>query len=373
MHRLSSTVVCACTARLYGQQVAHSDVRAPSSALCDLYFCEECHELRCNDCVAWETSSCYCPHCLFEVPGTSVRTQHARCGRNCFTCPLCTHVLSIVGSDPPRTASLTAPEASQGVEPFYFSCTYCRWDSKRWGLVADKPQSLGATLDAWDAAHWPVREFENVSEHMASVLEMNRWYAQRKTAQPPSMPEHEAYMPTLYQSLAKHAARQAREADELRAASRSTTLAQRWAMPSEQPYAPRALRPQRVRLRSKLSKRCAVCRHILVRPELRTSSGAYKIKLMAHQFLPACTLAASAPSLYTLTLENPLMDPMDVTLRSEAELSAYQVHVPAYVDVLEWDDDTPSYAGWDGFASGVRVHRHQASLSMRLPDPPPAR
>lgn len=32
-----------------------------------LYFCEDCHEIRCPSCVQDEIISYYCPNCLFEV------------------------------------------------------------------------------------------------------------------------------------------------------------------------------------------------------------------------------------------------------------------------------------------------------------------
>lgn len=47
-------------------------------ALNSLYFCEECDSIRCPDCVTVEVSSYYCPNCLFEVPGASVRAEKNR-------------------------------------------------------------------------------------------------------------------------------------------------------------------------------------------------------------------------------------------------------------------------------------------------------
>lgn len=35
-----------------------------------LYFCEDCHEIRCPQCVQDEIVSYYCPNCLFEVSRT---------------------------------------------------------------------------------------------------------------------------------------------------------------------------------------------------------------------------------------------------------------------------------------------------------------
>lgn len=147
-----TTYQCACaydelrTARIRGHVPSVLPaVTQPGTSLDGLYFCEECYELRCNDCIAWELSSCYCPHCLFEVPSTSVQAQKGQCARSCFACPVCTHVLSVHGSDPPRGAALTSAEASQSVPPYFFSCAACRWDSKRAGLVAEKASTLSGT------------------------------------------------------------------------------------------------------------------------------------------------------------------------------------------------------------------------------------
>jgi dynactin-4 len=43
-----------------------------------LYFCEECHRLKCNRCVQEDIISYYCPSCLFEVPTASVKGEKNR-------------------------------------------------------------------------------------------------------------------------------------------------------------------------------------------------------------------------------------------------------------------------------------------------------
>ncbi|KAF7795428.1 hypothetical protein EIP86_006586 [Pleurotus ostreatoroseus] len=47
------------------------------------------------------------------------------------------------------------------------------------------------------------------------------------------------------------------------------------------------LKPLRIPLRSKKSKRCPQCRHILIKPEQKAQSVRYKIKLVAANYLPA--------------------------------------------------------------------------------------
>jgi dynactin-4 len=46
------------------------------------------------------------------------------------------------------------------------------------------------------------------------------------------------------------------------------------------------LKPQRVPLHSKKSKRCPTCKHILIKPEQKAQSVRYKIKLVAANYLP---------------------------------------------------------------------------------------
>jgi dynactin-4 len=47
------------------------------------------------------------------------------------------------------------------------------------------------------------------------------------------------------------------------------------------------LKPTRVPLRSKKSKRCPKCSHILIKPELKAQSTKWKIKLVAANYLPS--------------------------------------------------------------------------------------
>lgn len=61
-----------------------------------------------------------------------------------------------------------------------------------------------------------------------------------------------------------------------------------------------SLKPQRTPLQTKRSKRCPVCRHILIKPDPKASSTRYKIKLVASNYLPAIQIkrrvASSASS-----------------------------------------------------------------------------
>lgn len=97
------------------------------------------------------------------------------------------------------------------------------------------------------------------------------------------------------------------------------------------------LRPMPTLMRTKRSKRCATCKHILTRPELKISSARYRIKLIALSYIPFVTikplpvpgglpppgpdgrdvvLAPGKPVQFIVTLRNPLFDDVRVSLGS---------------------------------------------------------
>ncbi len=113
------------------------------------------------------------------------------------------------------------------------------------------------------------------------------------------------------------------------------------------------LRPMPTLMRTKRSKRCATCKHILSRPEIKISSARYRIKLIALNYIPFVTvkplpvvssgapasappppgptgtvgggdgydatavlLPAGKPVQFVMTLRNPLFDDVNVSLGS---------------------------------------------------------
>lgn len=43
-----------------------------------LLYCEDCHQIRCPRCIAEEIVTYYCPNCLFEVPGSNIKSDGNR-------------------------------------------------------------------------------------------------------------------------------------------------------------------------------------------------------------------------------------------------------------------------------------------------------
>ena len=112
------------------------------------------------------------------------------------------------------------------------------------------------------------------------------------------------------------------------------------------------MKPLRIPLHSKKSKRCPACRHILIKPEQKAQSVRYKIKLVAANYLPAITAVlprltdathrgtpgrAGAPAAtagsedagdmqagktypFQLALTNPLYDPIQVRLSVQRQI-----------------------------------------------------
>ena len=105
------------------------------------------------------------------------------------------------------------------------------------------------------------------------------------------------------------------------------------------------LRPMGPLLRTKRSKRCRACRHLLVRPEQKVQSTRFRIRLVASNYIPTISLKPLQPSPSTglpltdlkaipplqpsqflLTLRNPLFDAVKITLATPAQTSGRYSH-----------------------------------------------
>lgn len=119
-----------------------------------LLYCEDCHQIRCPRCIAEEIVTYYCPSCLFEVPGSNIKTDGNRCTRSCFQCPVCVGPLSATAVDPPQppppaadpAASDAATAYSSALPSYLLTCSYCHWSSAEVGVKFDKPNGIYAQL-----------------------------------------------------------------------------------------------------------------------------------------------------------------------------------------------------------------------------------
>jgi dynactin-4 len=123
------------------------------------------------------------------------------------------------------------------------------------------------------------------------------------------------------------------------------------------------LRPVPYLLRTKRSKRCRACRHILSKPEAKVLTTRFRIRLVALSYIPSMTITPLSslpqpagnpallltplkPTQFLLTLKNPLFDPVKITLAtpshtpgrfsSKITILCPQFEVGANTDV--WDE-----------------------------------
>ncbi|KAL9103117.1 MAG: hypothetical protein Q9163_001796, partial [Psora crenata] len=141
------------------------------------------------------------------------------------------------------------------------------------------------------------------------------------------------------------------------------------------------LRPTQTLLRTKRSKRCRMCRHILVKPESKVQSTRFKIKLVALNYIPTISLKplqpspstqlpivdlnalpVLRPSQYLLTLKNPLFDPVKVTLATPA-LTPGRFHHKITILCPEFDVGS-NIDQWDEALSSNKERRLSKHLSL---------
>ncbi|KZV73660.1 dynactin p62 [Peniophora sp. CONT] len=347
----------------------------------ELFFCEECDAVRCNRCVSVEVSGYYCPNCLFEVPSASVRAEKNRCARNCFLCPCCRNTLSVVPSDPPETDDgRSMPVSAVGEPPFFLYCNHCRWDSAEVGITFEKPTGLAAQLQKFEDSAADSLEFERLKEHFEPFVlragaaqssvtpghtshshhHVNPITAAASSALARDIPGVAKYTPAQPSRRSKGARDEMSEYKArveasngkgaglggdpdvefmrgLEIVSEVASLDQRWTSSWATSFKSSDVRPMRMPLHSKKSKRCPVCRHILIKPEQKAQSVRYKIKLVAANYIPAIiatlppdpsrrqadalqvTLHANRTYPFQLALTNPLYDPVQVRLQVQRQ------------------------------------------------------
>ncbi|THV02993.1 hypothetical protein K435DRAFT_962665 [Dendrothele bispora CBS 962.96] len=309
-----------------------------------LFFCEECDAVRCNRCVSVEVSGYYCPNCLFEVPSASVRAEKNRCARNCFMCPNCRNTLSVVPSDPPDVGDgRIAPISTVGEPPFFLYCSHCRWDSAEVGITFEKPTGLAAQLQKSEDSAPDSLEFERLKEHFDPIIRASSLSSSSSAVPSSAAHSHHLHSTSITAAASAALARDIPGVGRYNPLSRSgrgtgskdrsankdempdyksrmdattaskmgsggglpdvefmrhlenvsdvASLEQRWSYSWATSLQTKDLKPLRIPLHSKRSKRCPACTHILIKPEQKAQSVRYKIKLVAANYLPAISIA----------------------------------------------------------------------------------
>ena len=141
------------------------------------------------------------------------------------------------------------------------------------------------------------------------------------------------------------------------------------------------LRPMGPLLRTKRSKRCRACRHLLVRPEQKVQSTRFRIRLVALNYIPTMSLKPLQPSPSTglplvdlkampplrpsqflLTLKNPLFDVVKITLATPVQTPGRHSHK---VTVLCPDFDIGSNVDqWDEALGDEKSRRSSKLFSL---------
>ncbi|EWC48341.1 hypothetical protein DRE_02110 [Drechslerella stenobrocha 248] len=347
------------------------DPRDPRSAFSlfpieNLLYCEDCHQIRCPRCVQDEIVCWYCPSCLFEVPSSTVKSDGNRCTRNCYLCPICTALLSVVSINP---SSGPATETPAG--PFTLFCNHCHWTTAdlQPSIQLEKPTSISTQLAKLTSSPQDA-EFARLKQHYAQQL----GNAQEDFANSPAALTR---LMGLYAGLGssgtgrkgrgvkklemkevdrpKEVAEE-REMDLVERLARAgldatTNTKQRIAHPHE-PRFLSELKPVAVLLRTKRSKRCR-------KPESKVQTTRFRIRLVALNYIPSLSVkridsSISLTSLiphkthrFLLGVTNPLFEQISVSLLtpqytpgtyypSRVTILCPQFTVNANTDV--WDD-----------------------------------
>ncbi|KAI1467060.1 dynactin p62 [Daldinia caldariorum] len=353
-----------------------------------LLYCDVCHQIRCPRCVAEELVTIYCPNCLFEVGSSSIKTEGNRCTRSCFQCPVCIGPLAVQSLETaPEPSLLTAESASASPPsgPWILACSYCNWNSAEIGVKFDKPQGIFSQLSK-------LRHGEDHSKHSsagdvspkkgdtvpdtasARFAAMKSFYnAQNNTNSPNSSslsnlmdyglgsPGALTRIMNLYSGnniggLGKNKAKSSvmREADsasegfhvadldDSAAISKlrregwngTVTNSQNKLQVEEGARFADELWPIPYLLRTKRSKRCPVCRHIISKPESKVGNTRWRIRLVANNSIPSISikplnpapstpgtsdlLVPLQPAQFLLTFKNPMFEEIKVTLATPA-------------------------------------------------------
>ncbi|KAK7736953.1 hypothetical protein SLS53_006708 [Cytospora paraplurivora] len=402
-----------------------------------LLYCEDCHQIRCPRCIAEEIVTYYCPNCLFEVPGSNIKSDGNRCTRSCFQCPVCIGPLSVTAVDPPVSSDPDNDKAYSSALPSYIlTCSYCYWTSNEIGVKFDKPNgiyaqlqkirnggktrltpkerkdkrkndptgtgSLGSAGSSLGTSALPSigEEIpptrENVQDGKED-LDVETQFANLKGFYQSQLAESsekgglsslgelgigspgslsrimslytgagilgdkkaKSRSETMRESLEPDEGLQVADLDESREIERllqagwdeTTSTEQTASQPPINVCEPNLhgksrfvdeLRPIPYLLRTKRSKRCPVCRHIVSKPEAKVTNTRFRIRLVAGSYIPtislrplqatslsqsitgnpigtsesspAALLAPLRPVQYLLTFKNPIFEPVKITL-----------------------------------------------------------
>ncbi|KAI9345564.1 dynactin p62 family-domain-containing protein [Obelidium mucronatum] len=311
----------------------------------------------------------------------------------------------------------STPAPSGGIH--YLSCGVCRWDSLEIGLKFDRPTGLAMQMQKTDDERADIQEFSNLKTHFEKKTRtvtapsngsMADLFRSSSISLPPSLLANIPALASLSSFSgskgnldpdanavyeAKFTGSEANDTAQLEkmknlVIEEATTLGQRYQQIEDQPRTHAGVRPQRLLLRTKRTKLCKDCDHVLIKPEQKAQVSKFTIQLPAIDFVPRITIAHPLPTAlplepgttYTVHLKvvNPQTNPIDLMFGTvddttiDFPASVVTILAPAFkleaLNELEmYDDDkighaAPKEAGivekknnWAVFAVEVTVLR----------------
>ncbi|KAL5612697.1 hypothetical protein BROUX41_004214 [Berkeleyomyces rouxiae] len=398
-----------------------------------LMYCADCHEIRCPRCVGEEITIYYCPSCIFEVPSSNIKSEGNRCTRSCFQCPVCIGTLVVTSLDRPSDRSTAAstddapPPTPTSGGPYVLNCTYCHWSSSEVGIEFDKSNGIYGQLSRIKNGGAPklsAREFkerhkkapvdlplpQNAMDPEIHFSNLKAFYQNQSSDMVSTgsgigssaaigdlgfgSPGSLSRIMSLYtggslggrraqsKNVVLNEASSITEGLKLTQLDESEALEKLHSMCWEDMASTEQnenqlhqcrftdeLRPIPVLLRTKRSKRCPMCRHIIAKPEAKVLNTRYRIRLVASNFVPSITikpinpgppppsrnlpvapmlpmLQPQTPAQFILTFKNPIFEPIKITLAtasttpgrfpSKVTLLCPEFTVDANTDM--WDD-----------------------------------
>ena len=307
-----------------------------------------------------------------------------RCTRNCFNCPVCTAPLAVSTLD---------PEAGGTAGPWILACEYCNWTSLDIDIQFDRPNGihtqLSRILSGKQGQAQSKRSLELDSDDISEPIDgvarsrtiseaqfsnmlsfYNSEFGKINVSHPLMSPTGDINYgspsslqrimalytnqvpygktskskPTLMRESADEregripidSAAEIAVVDALRSKGLSSTTnqEQRTTQVHETRFVA-DLKPVPTMLRTKRSRRCRTCRHILVKPDQKVTGTRFRIKLVALDHIPSMmlkplsavptpafdltALPPSRPLQLLLTLTNPMFDSVKVTLATPSQ------------------------------------------------------
>eukprot|EP00049_Salpingoeca_infusionum_P026308 m.24931 g.24931 ORF g.24931 m.24931 type:complete len:550 (-) comp8660_c1_seq1:126-1775(-) len=309
-----------------------------------MFWCLHCISLRCARCVSQEIDIYFSADCSDQLPATKADSEKHR--DHVLDCPMCQTVLG------------TYPlEDVEGL--FELRCSVCCWASSSIGLVGPIDELQPKALQLYDESeaattmqelialynHAAQIEAEIATEQRAYEANKSFRHGRSKVGRRPKGPSREALKaailergsqrfncrkrewvdipaaPTVSPLKQAEGIEQPPAADEYTTSDISTvsTLEQRYRQLHIQPHFASKLIPSPHPLLAKRAKRCRVCQHNVLRPNIEASSAKFKLNHFACHHVPVVTISklphlSHDQQVIHISLSNPTESDLEIAM-----------------------------------------------------------